>query len=180
VGKAREPQQVKIFIGLLITQLSLLPQVRRLLEENIGTIDLSSPVLDFNYTNYYEAEMGTGLKRVFLGFSDLVTPDRVVNIKLYTNELEQTLSEGGKRLVNLDPGYLTAAKVVLVTTKDYAHRLYLGSGIYGEVTLVFSRKQFQPLAWTYPDYRSEAYHEFFRQLRSKYVMQLAATTQSNP
>lgn len=180
MGKAREPQQVKIFIGLLIAQLSLLPQVRRLLEENIGTIDLSSPVLDFNYTNYYEAEMGTGLKRVFLGFSDLVIPDRVVNIKLYTNELEQTLSEGGKRLVNLDPGYLTAAKVVLVTTKDYAHRIYLGSGIYGEVTLIFHRKQFQPLAWTYPDYQSEAYYEFFSQLRSKYVMQLATITQSKP
>ena len=180
MGKTREPQKVKIFIGLLIAELSLLPQVRRLLEEKLGTIDLSSQVLDFNYTDYYEAEMGTGLKRVLLGFSDLVTPDRVVDIKLYTNKLEQTLSEGERRLVNLDPGYLTAAKVVLATTKDYAHRLYLGSGIYGEVTLVFHSKQFQPLAWTYPDYQSEAYHEFFRQLRSKYVMQLAAMIQSKP
>jgi hypothetical protein len=174
MGKAREPQKVKIFIGLLIARLSLLPQVYQLLEEKLGTVDLSSQVLDFNYTNYYEAEMGTGLKRVFLGFSDLVTPDRLVDIKLFTNDLERTLSEGGKRLVNIDPGYLTAAKVVLATTKDYAHRLYLGSGIYGEVTLVFRQKQFQPLAWTYPDYRTEAYHEFFRQLRSKYMRQLAA------
>jgi hypothetical protein len=178
VRRAKKTQKVKIFIGLLIAQLSLLPQVHRLLEENMGTIDLSSQVMDFNYTDYYDAEMGRGLKRVFLGFSELALPDRVVDIKLYTNKLEQTLSEGGKRLVNLDPGYLTAAKVVLTTNKDYAHRLYLGSGIYGEVTLVFRGKQFQPLAWTYPDYRSEAYHEFFRQLRSKYMMQLAAVIQS--
>ena len=180
MGKAGELQKVKIFAGLLIARLSLLPQVYRLLEEKLGTVELSSQVLDFNYTNYYEAEMGTGLKRVFLGFSDLVTPDRLVDIKLFTNNLERTLSEGGKRLVNLDPGYLTAAKVVLATTKDYAHRLYLGSGIYGEVTLVFRQKQFQPLAWTYPDYQTEAYHEFFRQLRSTYMRQLAAMTQSKP
>jgi hypothetical protein len=180
MGKTREPQKVKIFVGLLIARLSPLPQVCRLLEEKLGTVDLSSQALDFNYTNYYEAEMGTGLKRVFLGFSDLVTPDKLVDIKLFTNGLEQTLSEGGKRLVNLDPGYLTAAKVVLATTKDYAHRLYLGSSIYGEVTLVFRKKQFQPLAWTYPDYRTEAYHEFFRQLRSKYMRQLAAMAQSKP
>ena len=180
MGKAGEPQKVKIFAGLLIARLSFLPQVRQLLEEKLGTVDLSSQVLDFNYTNYYEAEMGTGLKRVFLGFSDLVTPDRLIDIKLFTNNLEQTLSEGGKRLVNLDPGYLTAAKVVLASTKDYAHRLYLGSGIYGEVTLVFRQKQFQPLAWTYPDYQTEAYHEFFRQLRSTYMRQLAAMTQSKP
>jgi len=180
MGKAGEPQKVKIFVGLLIARLSLLPQVRQLLEEKLGTVDLSSQALDFNYTDYYEAEMGTGLKRVFLGFSELVTPDRLVDIKLFTNNLERTLSEGGKRQVNLDPGYLTAAKVVLASTKDYAHRLYLGSGIYGEVTLVFRQKQFQPLAWTYPDYRTEAYHEFFRQLRSTYMGQLAAMRQSKP
>jgi hypothetical protein len=177
MGKAGEPKKVKIFADLLIARLSLLPQVYRLLGEKLGTVDLSSQVLDFTYTNYYEAEMGAGLKRVFLGFSDLVTPDRLVDIKLFTNDLERTLSEGGKRLVNIDPGYLTAAKVVLATTKDYAHRLYLGSGIYGEVTLIFRQKQFQPLAWTYPDYRTEAYHEFFRQLRSQYMRQLAAVTQ---
>jgi hypothetical protein len=180
MGKAGEPQKVKIFVGVLIAQLPFLSQVCQLLEEKLGTVDLSSQALDFNFTDYYEAEMGTGLKRVFLGFSDLVTPDRLVDVKLLTNNLERTLSEAGKRQVNLDPGYLTAAKVVLASTKDHAHRLYLGRGIYGEVTLVFRQKQFQPLAWTYPDYRTEAYHEFFRQLRSTYMRQLAAITQSKP
>lgn len=174
MGKIKEPEPAKVFAGLLISRLSLLPQVYRLLEEELGPIDLSSQVWDFNYTNYYEAEMGADLKRQFLGFGSLVSPDRLVDIKLFTNELEQALAEGEKRLVNLDPGYLTAAKVVLVTTKDFAHRLYLGRGIYGEVTLLFQRKRFEPLPWTYSDYRSEAYQQFFQELRAKYMTQLRA------
>lgn len=163
---------MKLFVGLLTSQLALLLQVYRMLEEKLGSIAISSPVLDFDYTDYYEAEMGAGLKRQFLGFSNLVSPDKLVDIKLFTNDLEQTLAEEGKRRVNLDPGYLTAAKVVLVTTKDFAHRLYLGRGIYGEVTLLFRHRKFEPLPWAYPDYRSEAYQHFFQELRAGYMAQL--------
>ena len=77
--------------------------------------------------------------------------------------------------MNIDPGYLTAARVVLASTKDFAHRLYLGKGIYGEVTLLYQKKDFQALPWTYPDYRSEAYRQFFRELRRVYMAQLAAS-----
>ena len=173
MGKTREPQPVKAFVGLLISRLSLLPRVSDLLQERLGPVDIQSQVWDFNYTNYYEAEMGTELKRLFMAFGALVTPEKLVEMKLFTNNLEGVLAEGGKRLVNLDPGYITPAKVVLATTKDYAHRLYLGSGIYGEVTLIFHGKQYQTLPWTYPDYCSETYREFFRQLRMKYMAQMA-------
>ncbi|OGO01213.1 MAG: hypothetical protein A2Y72_00070 [Chloroflexi bacterium RBG_13_53_26] len=173
MGRAKEPQLVKTFVGMLTARLSLLPQVNSLLQERLGPIDIESDTLDFSYTRYYEEEMGTGLKRRFLGFHHLAPPDRLVEVKLFTNELEQILAEEGKRLVNLDPGYLTAAKVVLASTKDYAHRLYLGSGIYGEVALVYQGRRFQVLPWTYPDYRSEVYHRFFKQLRTAYLTQIA-------
>ena len=173
MGRTGEPQLVKTFVGMLTARLSVMPRVSSLLQERLGPIDIESDTLDFNYTRYYEEEMGPGLKRRFLGFRHLAPPERLVRVKFFTNELEQILAEEGKRLVNLDPGYLTAAKVVLVSTKDHAHRLYLGSGIYGEVTLVYQDRRFQILPWTYPDYRSEVYHKFFKQLRTAYLAQIA-------
>jgi hypothetical protein len=144
-----------------------------MLAARLGPIDVRSQLLDFEYTDYYEEEMGKNLKRYHLGFHDLVPPDRIIDIKLYTCGLEQSsLSEEGRRLANLDPGYITPARVVLATTKDFAHRLYLGSGIYGEVTLTYKEKQFRPMQWTYPDYRSGAYDAFFRELRKAYMQQL--------
>ena len=96
-----------------------------------------------------------------------------MDLKLFTNQIEQSLAANAKRTVNIDPGDPTPARVVLASTKDFGHRLYLGKGIYGEVTLMYQKKEFQPLPWTYPDYRSEAYHQFFRELRGLYMTQLA-------
>ena len=174
MGETREPQLVKTFVGILTGRLSLLSMVNNLLQERLGPIDIESDLLEFNYTRYYENEMGPGLTRCFVGFDLLEPPDRLVEVKSFTNELERTFSEEGKRVVNLDPGYLTAAKVVLASTKDYAHRLYLGDGIYGEVTLIYQDKRFRILPWTYPDYRTEMYHEFFMRLRAAYLAQIAA------
>ncbi len=174
MGQARTPRPVKIFVGLLIGRPVLAEQIEPMLVDRLGPIDVRSEVLDFEYTDYYQEEMGRDLKRYFWGFRDLVSPDRLVDIKVDTNELERSaLSEEGRRWANLDPGYLTRAKVVLATTKDYAHRLYLGNGIYGEVTLIYRDKRFEPLPWTYPDYRSGAYDSFFGRLRVTYMRQLA-------
>jgi hypothetical protein len=142
------------------------------LEDQLGPIDTQSQLLEFDYTNYYEPEMGSGLKKELLGFGSLASPEALVDLKLFTNRVEQALAINGKRTVNMDPGYLTAARVVLASTKDFAHRLYLGKGIYGEVTLIYQKKDFQTLPWTYPDYRSEAYRQFFRELRRVYMAQL--------
>lgn len=173
MGCPRTPEPVKLFVALLTSRVELAVEIDRMLVARLGPIDVRSQVLDFGYTDYYEEEMGKNLKRYFLGFRDLITPDRLIETKLYTCGLEQSsLSEGGRRLANLDPGYLTPAKVVLATTKDYAHRLYLGSGIFGEVTLAYRDRLFQPLPWTYPDYRSGAYDAFFCELRTAYMRQL--------
>lgn len=173
MGEVTRPQPVKVFAGLLTARPSVLTEVRGLLEERLGPVDLESGLLDFEYTDYYGPEMGAGLKRVLWGFARLDGPDTLVDLKLYTNGVEGTLAANGKRTVNIDPGYLAPSRVVLASTKDFAHRLYLGKGIYGEVTLLYRRRGFQPLPWTYPDYRSEGYQEFFRALRRLYLRQLA-------
>lgn len=173
MGEVKKPLPVKLFVGILVSEPECLVSVRRRLEEVLGPADLVSPLLDFVYTRYYEPEMGPDLKRQFWGFSRLVEPDALPEIKLFTNQVEREFAVDGRRRVNLDPGYLALAKVVLATTKDYSHRLYLGRGIYGEVTLIYQKRAFHPLPWTYPDYRSEECHRFFLQLREIYRNQLA-------
>jgi hypothetical protein len=112
--------------------------------------------------------MGSTLTRVWLGFRRLVLREEIVNLKLKTNQIEDTFKVSGRRVANLDPGYLTIGKVVLASTKDHQHRLYLGKGIYGEVTLRYSRGSYIPWEWTYPDYRRREASQFFMSLKKKY------------
>lgn len=136
------------------------------LSESFGAPDYQSGCLPFSQSTYYDAELGTPLLRQFLSFPDPFPPDRLVEAKLLTNSLELQGSAEGRRRFNLDPGYVTLAKLVLATTKDQAHRLYLGRGIYAEVTLRFRRGGFEPWPWTYPDYRTPEYLAIFNHLRA--------------
>lgn len=135
-------------------------------------MDKESEVMDFTFTGYYDKEMGAGIKRQFVSFTRLILPEQLPVIKLLTNKIEQDLALKGKRRVNIDPGYLSLAKVVLATTKDYSHRFYLGQGIYGEVTLTYARGKFSSFPWTYPDYQTQSYQQFFGEIREIYKKQL--------
>ncbi|MDZ7294224.1 MAG: DUF4416 family protein [candidate division KSB1 bacterium] len=142
---------------------------RRLLQERFGEIVLESEHYPFDFTTYYEDEMGTSLRKYFVSFAELIQPEDLVDAKLCTNAMEQELATAGKRNVNLDPGYLECAKVVLATTKDYGHRIYLGRGIYGDLHLRYRHGHFEPLEWTYPDYRQPLSLEFFAKVREWYL-----------
>jgi len=146
------------------------------LEQDFGKRAITSPDFSFHYSHYYDDEMGTDLIKKFLAFEQLIDPASLSAIKVATNALEQQLASSGRfpetRPLNLDPGYLTEAKLVLATTKDRDHRLYLGEGIFGEVTLYFHDNAWRTRPWTYPDYASSDYHQFFGEcrdyLRSRY------------
>ncbi|MEW6358916.1 MAG: DUF4416 family protein [Planctomycetota bacterium] len=218
MAKASEPKPVKHFCGMLAGDASLFTVAAERLAEQYGEIDAESEIFDFNFTDYYEKEMGPGLRKKFISFRPLIAPGTIVDIKLRTNELEAEIAEqvhghsapakirhgqtslsvapsstdgdakrlgvprsnsferangeGAIRPINLDPGYLTLSKVVLATAKDYSHRLYLGRGIYAEVTLHYQKGEFVAWPWTYPDYKTEGYHAFFRKLREIYLAQL--------
>lgn len=167
MGKISEPHLVKLFMGMISSENPLFHTVIRQLTDAYGPVDLESPVWPWERSDYYQKEMGTHLKRKFIFFERLIHPADISDIKLKTNELEQHFlnAEGGRR-INLDPGYLDSAKLVLVSTKDYSHRIFLSDGIYGEVTLIYKNNAFQPLPFTYPDYGSDAYRELFHQARS--------------
>ena len=141
-----------------------------------GEVDCEGEVMDFDFTDYYEAEMGRGLYRKFISFSEPVTPEALIAAKLMTNELECDIagrSAGGpRRPINLDPGYVASSKLVLGSMKNFSHRIYLGRGVYAEVTLMWHNGAWEPLPWTFPDFASGRYHPFLTEVRSGLHRQL--------
>ena len=178
MGLLRTFNPVKLFAGVLVADRALIPNVRDRLATLYGTIDHESPVIPFDFTDYYTAEMGDIIDRVFFSFEPLIDADRLAEIKRQTNVLEEEMAAanapagGPKRPVNLDPGYIEHAKVILASTKNFYHRMYIGRGIFAEVTMHFRNNTFQFFPWTYPDYQSRDYQEFFLRMRHIYRAQL--------
>jgi hypothetical protein len=137
--------------------------------EALGPVALESPTFAFCETDYYKPTMGPGLKKVFWAFEGLVDPARLVEVKLQTNAWEKEYAGLGRheepRPLNLDPGYVALGKLVLASTKDFCHRIYLDRGIYAEVTLFYKHGRWEHHPWTFADYRRADYQEFFSQCR---------------
>ena len=171
------PQPVKLFVGMLANEISLMEQIAGQLEGIFGPIDLKGPVWPWEHTAYYQKEMGPGLKRQFVFFEHLVSPGIIADTKLKTIELENKfLNINAGRRINLDPGYLDSARLVLASTKDFSHRIYLGNGIYGEITLIYSGKDYQVLPYTFPDYRTGEYMDIFKKAREIYKSRIRETS----
>lgn len=173
MGKPGEPIPSKLFASLIAGEDDLCCQTMETLKKGLGEIDWISEKLPFDFTHYYDQEMGGNLFRYFITFAPLISRDSLPGIKLETNHLEETFARsGGNRRVNIDPGYLCHSQVILATTKGYAHRPYLAKGIYADLTLIYRDKSFQPLDWTYPDYRQEGTIQLFNQIRARYLEKL--------
>jgi hypothetical protein len=172
MGTAKEPAPVKLIISLLSGDPDQLARAQAELAQHYGPIDFESEWLPFDHTNYYAPEFGPRLQRRIVTFTPLVDPGELPAIKHQTNRLEASLAVEGKRTVNIDPGYVSLGKMVLASTKDHAHRLYIGRGIFAEGTLVYQRGRHRPWPWTYPDYASERYCAIFDQIRLRYRNQL--------
>ena len=159
---------VNLIIGLLSNDPALFPKVEAALERAFGKIDLRSEAEDFTHTDYYTAEMGEGLKRKFLSFKKLFRLENIYKVKITTNRIEQRFARAGRRTVNIDPGYIDHSKLVLFSTKDYSHRIYLRKGIFAEVTLFYKDRRFDAWPWTYPDYKTKSYIAVFDAIRERY------------
>lgn len=172
MGVAKQPEPVKLIASVFAGQPALLATVRRQLETAFGPVDYQSEQLSFEHTDYYRPEFGPDLVRVILAFERLVDPGDLAAIKRQTNDLEAESSVGDRRQVNIDPGYVSLSKLVLATTKNHAHRIYLSDGIYAEVTLHYRDGAFRGYPWTYPDYASPDYCALFQKIRDLYRRQL--------
>jgi len=173
MGTAREPKPAKFFVALLSSSRELFSQAENDLIALMGQIDGRSAVLAWDLSPYYEREMGSGLWRSFVGFSPLLPPDGLAELKLRTQAVEDRYrNSGGARRINVDPGYLDAHKAVLASTKNASQRIYLRSGIYAEATLFYDNGHFHGLAYTYRDYLWPQALAFFSDLRATYLKQL--------
>ncbi|HTW92461.1 MAG TPA: DUF4416 family protein [bacterium] len=164
----------KLVVGLLSSDRNLLAQAQSALSEGFGTVSVKSPEIPFNFTDYYEKEMGPNLIRQWVGFHGLVEPDQLHEFKRTTGMLERRfIGPERKRRVNLDPGLLSLYNLVLASTKGFAHRVYLRDGIHAELTLMFHAGKFQPLPWTYPDYQTPVCQEFLINCRRELLADAA-------
>jgi len=171
------PKPVKLLVGILSSDKTLLGEIEVLLEKRFGQVDIKSEVIPFNFTDYYNKEMGANISRQFLSFRELINPEELSAIKIWTNELEARIKRDNRfnviRPINLDPGYLTYCNLILASTKDYYHRIHIQNGIYAEVTLFYQHEVFKNLPWTYPDFQTEEYKNFFLKVRTLYAKDIS-------
>jgi hypothetical protein len=173
MGTVKRPAPVKLFAAFTLSAGLDPSHLLDEIEHQLSGIEQKSNVFEFSkFTDYYQDEMGTGLLKQFLVFKNLIEPDRLPDIKVLTNSIETKYGRNEKRSINIDPGYVCDSKVILATTKNYSHRIYLGSGIYGDVHLIYQKHSFQVQPWTYPDYRQESVITFFNQVRENYLTML--------
>ncbi|MGH7173268.1 MAG: DUF4416 family protein, partial [Gemmataceae bacterium] len=175
-AQARPHMPVLLVMAIFSRHAEILAEARTRLEQLFGPVQLAGPPFVFDQTSYYEASMGPDLRKQFLAFRDLVAPERLPDIKLRTNALEEELAAARRypeaRPLNVDPGLLELGKFLLATTKDQAHRVYLRDGIFAEVTLRYHAGGFEPWPWTYADYRLPCVHDFLQLARDYYRQRL--------
>jgi hypothetical protein len=171
------PPKVKLVCGILYHEERWIDPAIEDLQQEFGPIDYRSDPIPFHFTDYYFEEMGEPLFRCFISFEKLFDSATFASIKVTSNSLEEKYTNmAGSRVLNLDPGYLTAAAYIISTSKNYAHRIYLGLGVFAQQELLFERKRIITLDWTYPDYRSFEYQEILRKVRRKYLQQLRGSS----
>ena len=154
MSRPHAPVSAKLVVSALSADWPAVRQpVFAALQERFGPVEIVYPALPFAHTAYYNDELGAPITRLLLAFARLLPQDALGPAKLFANALEERLARpDGRRLVNLDPGLVTCERFVLATGKNYTHRIYLGQGIFGDLTLVFQAGSWQTLPWTFPDY----------------------------
>lgn len=173
MSRLAEPTPAKLVVGVIFAQQPVFEAALGRLVDCLGEVDVLGARLAFDQTDYYAPEMGPGLWRRLATFRDLIDPGTLGPIKRRTAMIEAEFATRGRRQVNLDPGYVTLERLVLATGKNFVHRIYLGQGVYADLTLIFERGRFRPLPWTYPDYAGEELRSQMEMIRRKLKYQLA-------
>lgn len=160
--------KAKFFMGVMYADKKLCENAVREIVNKFGPVEHESDEYDFtDFTAYYEDEMGDEIKKKFLVFKKPMGRDRLADIKLWTNALEDRFAKKSKRRINIDPGYITPHNLVLASAKDRAHKIYLGKGIYADLTLLFSKHGCEHFSHTFPDFKTKEVQDFFCRIRNQ-------------
>lgn len=169
MGLIHQPESVLPVTAVFTRYPEAIEWAREKIETNWGKIVLSSELFPFEQTQYYESTMGPSLKKIFFAVSPFMDPARLAEMKnqsnLWEEEYAAKFPKPESRPLNIDPGYVDLGKLVLASSKDFYHRIYLGKGVYAEITLSFTKGRWTAFPWTFPDYREEAYHPFLVKCR---------------
>jgi hypothetical protein len=175
-----QPEPVKLIFGILAADDNALDSARHEIIEHFGQCDLVSNIWPFTQTQYYKEELGECVLRQFVSVEELIDPGALAKIKHTSNSIEMELAESLNstlpRPVNLDPGIIEPSKLVLASTKNFSHRIYIGDKMYAELTLSFCRGKWQSFSYTFPDYKEDRYHSFLSMVREKLVEQIRASS----
>lgn len=136
-----------------------------------GEPDLVSGPVPFDKTDYYR-DIAPRLMRRFLCLPGLQDAGELPDWKNQAREVEAE-SRSPIRAVNVDPGYLDGARLVLASTKDHAHRIWLRDGIYAEVTLRYRFGHWESFDYTFPDFKSGVYDDFLSAARRLWLEERA-------
>ncbi|MDR2169174.1 MAG: DUF4416 family protein [Planctomycetaceae bacterium] len=169
MGEIKKIQPVFFIVAVFSSIDTAFDWAQKKIESQFGKIIIKSELFNFDdFTNYYAPSMGQNLKKQLWGLQNLIDPSKLAEIKLQTNNWENEYANENKsiqRPLNLDPGYVDLGKLILASTKDHAHRIYLSNGIFAETTLIYRQKKWESLAWSYPDYQNETCVKFLSQCR---------------
>lgn len=167
MGRIMPPEKAMLFVGFLYNDTLIFKKSLDILTEVYGEILFISEQMYWNYSEYYKSELGDNILRQFVFLKNLIDPATIVDIKLQTNKFEEIFTVDNKRKINIDPGYVTLSKIILATTKNYSHRIYLGKGIYAEATLIYKNNTYLPFFYTYRDYKEKKYIDIFMKARNE-------------
>lgn len=172
----KDIEPVKLIAGILAANKKCLPVAIDAIAQEFGPIDLQSDVWPFDQTDYYRQQTGPAIVRQFVTIQALIDPGKLAGVKLATNEIERKLAESlnlpTPRPINLDPGIIEPSKLILASTKNFSHRIYIGQKMFAEVTLTYDKGHWKPFDHTFPDYQQQCYHDFFTKVRDKLRLQL--------
>lgn len=166
------PRPAKLVVGLFLQEKDLIHSVVADLISALGDLDQVSAWFPFDFTSYYAPEMGEPLFRRVVTFRGLIGQHALASIKRQTNAIEASYARNAKRRVNIDPGYMLAERFVLATGKNFTHRIYIGGGIYADLTLIFQKGALRTLPWTYPDYADKRLQAFLTAVRNRYLYEV--------
>lgn len=163
-GGVIKPLEVVLFCAVLYNK-NEINDPYEIVEENFGEIYIKSENFLFSHTSYYVPEMGESLYKYFAGFKYFMLPDEIVELKLKAIQIEDKYLKNGKRVINIDPGYVALEKVVAASTKNFTHRIYIANSIYGDLQLIRKGNYYESLPWTFYDYTLDSALKFFESMR---------------
>lgn len=179
MGAILKQEPVKLICGLFWNPEVNPETIYRVIEAEWGPMDARSPVFDFDFTAYYHDEMGAVIQKQYVSFEKLVDIETIADYKIRSNALEdQHFTRNGKRAANVDPGYIADAKLVMATTKNLPHRVYIGKNIYSDLQMMYKKPTFFPIPWTFADVKQPALIEFFNHVRETYIRQIKTLRQN--